>query len=45
MPQIAAWMSDSVDAAVKDDESTQQRIAGEVGDLMAGFPMPGWARA
>jgi glycine hydroxymethyltransferase len=45
MPQIAAWMSDSVDAAVKDDESTQQRIAGEVGDLMAGFPMPGWSRA
>jgi glycine hydroxymethyltransferase len=45
MPQVAAWISDSVDAAVKDDESTQQRIAGEVRDLVAGFPMPGWASA
>ena len=45
MPQIAAWISDSVDAAVKDDEATQQRIAGEVRDLVAGFPMPGWAPA
>jgi glycine hydroxymethyltransferase len=45
MPQIAAWMSDSVDAVVKDDEATQQRIAGEIRELMAGFPMPGWAPA
>jgi glycine hydroxymethyltransferase len=45
MPQIAAWMSDSVDAAVKDDESVQKRIAGEVRDLLAGYPMPGWAAA
>ena len=45
MPQIAAWMSDSVDAAVKDDEAVQKRIAGEVRDLLAGYPMPGWAAA
>src|SRR4051794_24964553 len=45
MPQIAAWMSDSVDAAVKDDESVQKRIAGEVRELLAGYPMPGWVAA
>ena len=45
MPQIAAWMSDSVDAAVKDDEAAQKRIAGEVRDLLAGYPMPGWEPA
>jgi len=38
-------MSDSVDAAVKDDEAVQKRIAGEVRDLLAGYPMPGWAAA
>jgi glycine hydroxymethyltransferase len=45
MPQVAAWISDSVDAAVKDDEATQQRIAGEVREFVAGYPMPGWAPA
>jgi glycine hydroxymethyltransferase len=44
MPQVAAWFSDSVDALVKDDEPAQNRIAGEVSDLLAGFPMPGWSR-
>ena len=27
---------------VKDDEAELDRIAGEIGDLLAGFPMPGW---
>jgi glycine hydroxymethyltransferase len=44
MPQVAAWFSDSVDALVKDDEAAQARIAGEIADLLAGFPMPGWSR-
>ncbi len=40
MPQLAAW----IDAAVQaDDESVLDRIAAEVAELMAGYPMPGWA--
>jgi glycine hydroxymethyltransferase len=43
MPQIAAWIDEAVTAAVKDDDATLDRIAGEVRDLLAGYPMPGWA--
>src|SRR5438552_12183365 len=42
MPQIAAWMDEVVTAATKDDEATLDRIAGEVRDLLAAFPAPGW---
>lgn len=42
MPQVAAWMDDAVTAAVKDDTATVERIAGEVRDLLQGFPMPGY---
>jgi glycine hydroxymethyltransferase len=42
MPQIAAWMDDAVAAALKEDEAAIGRIAGEVRDLLAAFPMPGW---
>ncbi len=45
MPQVAAWMDDAVAAALKDDEAAIARIAGEVSDLLAGFPMPGYATA
>ncbi|MEV1287231.1 serine hydroxymethyltransferase [Micromonospora sp. NPDC049679] len=45
MPQVAAWMDDAVTAAVKDDEAALTRIAGEVSDLLAGYPMPGYAGA
>jgi glycine hydroxymethyltransferase len=45
MPQIAAWMDEAITAARKDDEAVIERIAGEVRDLLAGFPMPGWAPA
>ena len=45
MPQIAAWMDEAITAAAKEDESVLERIAAEVRDLMAGFPMPGWAPA
>ena len=43
MPQIAAWMDEAIAAATKEDETTIERIAGEVRELLAGFPMPGWA--
>jgi glycine hydroxymethyltransferase len=43
MTQIAAWMDEAISAAAKDDEAVIERIAGEVRDLLAGFPMPGWA--
>ncbi len=43
MTQIAAWMDEAVTAAVKEDESALGRIAAQVRDLLAGFPMPGWA--
>jgi glycine hydroxymethyltransferase len=42
MPAVAAWMDEVVAAAVKDDEATVERVAGEVADLLVGFPMPGW---
>jgi glycine hydroxymethyltransferase len=43
MPQIAAWMDEAISAALKDDEPAIERIAGEVRDLLAAFPMPGYA--
>jgi len=43
MPQIAAWSEEAVTAALKDDEQAIGRIAGEVRELLAQFPMPGWA--
>jgi glycine hydroxymethyltransferase len=42
MPQVAAWMDEAIRAAAKDDEQTIERVAGEVRDLLAGFPMPGF---
>jgi glycine hydroxymethyltransferase len=43
MPQIAAWMDEAITAQLKDDEPAIERIAGEVRDLLTGFPMPGYA--
>jgi glycine hydroxymethyltransferase len=43
MPQVAAWIDEVVGAAVKDDEATLERVAGEVRELLSGYPMPGWA--
>ena len=43
MPQIAGWMDEAIGAALKDDEAAIERIAGQVRDLLAGFPMPGYA--
>jgi glycine hydroxymethyltransferase len=43
MPQIAAWMDEALTAAAKEDETTIERITGEVREFLAAFPMPGWA--
>jgi glycine hydroxymethyltransferase len=45
MPQIAAWMDEAIMAATKDDEAVIERIAGNVRELLAGFPMPGYVQA
>jgi glycine hydroxymethyltransferase len=45
MPQIAAWIDEAIGAAVKEDESALDRIAADVADLLAGYPMPGWRPA
>jgi glycine hydroxymethyltransferase len=42
MGQIAAWMDEAIGAAAKDDEPVIERIAGEVRELLALFPMPGF---
>ncbi|TQM78473.1 serine hydroxymethyltransferase [Saccharothrix saharensis] len=41
MPQLAEWIDRAVRSA--DDEQALDRIAAEVAELMAGYPMPGWA--
>jgi glycine hydroxymethyltransferase len=43
MPQVAAWMDEAITAAKKDDEAVIERIAGNVRDLLAAYPMPGYA--
>ena len=42
MPALAGWIDDAITAAVKDDEAVLDQIAGEVRDLLAGYPTPGW---
>jgi glycine hydroxymethyltransferase len=42
MSQVAAWIDDAIEAAIKEDESALDRIAAEVAELLAGYPMPGW---
>src|SRR6201993_2710732 len=42
MTALADWMDEAITAAVKDDEQILDRIAGEVHDLLASFPAPGW---
>jgi glycine hydroxymethyltransferase len=43
MVQIAAWLDQAVKAAADGDESVLSQIAGEVRDLTANYPMPGWS--
>jgi glycine hydroxymethyltransferase len=41
MELIARWIDEGVDAAGRGDEATIERIAGEVRELAAAFPIPG----
>jgi glycine hydroxymethyltransferase len=43
MTSVAEWIDRAV--AAVDDRPALDRIAGEVRDLMGGFPMPGWTPA
>jgi len=43
MPQLAAWIDEAITAATKDDEAALDRIAVEVRDLLAAYPIPGWS--
>jgi len=43
MPSVAAWMDEAITAAIKDDEAAIERIAAEVRDLLAAYPMAGWS--
>ena len=42
MPRVAAWMDEAITAALKDDEAAVASIAGEVRELLAAYPMPGY---
>jgi glycine hydroxymethyltransferase len=43
MPQIAEWIDRAVQAAESGDDPALEKIAAEVRELLAGYPMPGWA--
>src|SRR5580658_6591415 len=45
MQPIAAWMDEAITAAAKEDEQAIERIAAEVRDLLAAFPIPGYSAA
>jgi glycine hydroxymethyltransferase len=42
MPKVAEWIDLAVQAANSGDEAAVERIAGEIRELMSGYPMPGW---
>jgi glycine hydroxymethyltransferase len=41
MPAIADWIDRAITAG--DDEAAIEKVASEVKELLAGYPMPGWA--
>ncbi|HEY2442047.1 MAG TPA: serine hydroxymethyltransferase [Streptosporangiaceae bacterium] len=43
MPRIAVWMDEAITAAAKEDETAIERIADEVREFLADYPIPGWA--
>jgi glycine hydroxymethyltransferase len=43
MPQLAAWMDEAITAATKEDDAAFDRIAGEIRDFLAAYPIPGWS--
>jgi glycine hydroxymethyltransferase len=42
MGAVAEWIDGAVTAADQGDDAAIERIAGEVRDLLAAYPMPGW---
>lgn len=42
-PKIAEWIDRTITAAVAEDEAAIGTIASEIGELLAAFPMPGYA--
>jgi glycine hydroxymethyltransferase len=45
MEPIAAWMDEAITAAAKEDEQAIDRIAAEIRELLAAYPIPGWSAA
>ncbi|MGN6792348.1 MAG: serine hydroxymethyltransferase [Streptosporangiaceae bacterium] len=43
MPQVASWMDEAIRAASKQDDTVIDRIAAQVRELLADFPMPGFS--
>ncbi|HWB37341.1 MAG TPA: serine hydroxymethyltransferase [Rugosimonospora sp.] len=43
MPQVAAWMDAAIQAGLAGDDAALDKIAGEVADLLAAYPIPGYA--
>jgi glycine hydroxymethyltransferase len=43
MPKIAEWMDRAITAANEGDDTAIGTIAAEVSELLAAYPMPGWA--
>ncbi|WP_395106366.1 serine hydroxymethyltransferase [Actinomadura sp. SCN-SB] len=46
MPRIAEWIDDIVRATARGEdqaEKEERRVAAEIRELLAGYPMPGWA--
>ncbi|ONI78872.1 serine hydroxymethyltransferase [Actinosynnema sp. ALI-1.44] len=43
MAKIAEWIDQTVQAENAGDEAAVERIAGEIRELLAAYPMPGWA--
>jgi glycine hydroxymethyltransferase len=43
MPQLAAWIDRVVTATADGDESVVDATAAEIAELLAAYPMPGWA--
>jgi glycine hydroxymethyltransferase len=42
MPQVATWIDEAITAGIASDELALDKIAGEIRDLLAGYPMPGF---
>ncbi len=43
MPQVADWMDRAIQAANNGDDAAIGAVAAEVSELLASYPMPGWA--